>query len=735
MAFVLLFLNFPTEVYSNVGISISGKVIDAFGLPVQGAFISSTPGGTTAVTDWQGSFELTGLPEGIYTLAVSHIGYEQTAENIVRITKSGNPHVIITLKPKPITLAEAHITMPVIGRRASNLHEVIIERRDWELTGARDIQDALRQSASVTVLEGAGTVKISFRGSPSRAVEILRDGVPLQNAATGEADLSTIKLQDLDKIIINQTGTGGKIQLVSRDLSKALSNDYPKMRSSAEVYTPSGFRLDGTYRGSRGRVSGELGIGSAIDRGNFRYRLNDGSVHQRINNESQTVSIFGRINRRADKINVNSAFYVDNFSRGVPNLIYDTPTPEASTKNESYTLTLGTRFSLGSDFIESLVYSRYYNGIYENPEFQIHPETGQTLHFQPEQTSQTGRKTGISAEYKTRFFNLEPRINWRAYYDEYIGRDLINDEVRVGVGFGSAKRTTYELESDVRFRKPVREWTSTLSTGMTGSSVNDQDGRSFDNLLPRLSAAIDRSFGDYSATISLSWGRSVIIPSFNALLTTENLYTVGNRNLRPEKGESIESTAEIRLENHPVSCRISITPFQRRIEDLIVWQRNAFLKYYPDNVSQSYSRGLEANASLSALDNQISLICHYIYNKSTNETPEDINAGNFTPLNPLHSGIASLCWIFRNWSVNLDGQWVDRRYSTMANYDPISTAGMGLPPYSLYNVSVSRKLLPYGNVLRVSVGIDNLFDTEYRFIERSPMPGRIYFTRIVFEIK
>ena len=59
---------------ANTG-NITGTVKDPSGAVVQGARVALTPGGTTTSTDGQGSFSLSGITAGTYTVTISYVGF------------------------------------------------------------------------------------------------------------------------------------------------------------------------------------------------------------------------------------------------------------------------------------------------------------------------------------------------------------------------------------------------------------------------------------------------------------------------------------------------------------------------------------------------------------------------------------------------------------------------------------------------------------------------------------
>ncbi len=727
----VLFLSMSA--FAEVGVSLIGMVVDSAGMPVQGASVIADPSEMIAISDWSGSFELSGLTDGRYNLTVSHLGFALVHLGAIRVRKGEISRIRISMASAPILLPDAEIITYQHSNGLIANSEILISRKDWEASGARDLGDALRQAPGVTVLEGGGMTRITIRGSPSRTVEIDRDGIPLQDVSTGEADLSSIRLEDLDAIGIEPTGAGGKVHLISRELIPVESKG-KIVSGSMEGYSTKGLRVDAAYGFDIWNSSLEFGLGGTSDQGDYQYTLDDGSRHDRINNGSESFSGHGRIGWQIGVVKVTGAVYLDQFDRGIPNLTYDPPTPDASLDSKRFTTRVGASLPSNNNHVDLFLYTQHYSGEYDNPEFQIHPETGQTLHFNPENTTQKGSRVGLTLNYFQRVWSTNARINLRLLQDEFIGKDITNNRVNVGVGYGSATRNTLEVESGLKFNKNLKNWSFALSPEVTLNSINDEGGSKYNNSLPSLYGSIERHFGWGTSLIGFRYGRSVIVPAFNALLIAESHYAVGNRNLKPERGESFGMNFEVSVDSKFVNSNFTVTSFQRKITDLIVWQRNSFAKYYPDNISATFARGMETTLSISLLNDELNAFANYIYNKSTIETPGDINRGNFTPLNPTHSGSASINFRPNRWGVVLGGRWVGRRYSTMSNFDPISTAGMGLPPYSLYDLELDYSLFYSVGKAIFTAGLDNILGSEYRIIERSPMPGRIIYLRATAEI-
>lgn len=90
--------------------AISGVIVDSFsGLPIPmvDVFLRGTTKG--AVTGNDGTYDLTGLPDGEYELIISILGYERSATP-VKLTGSTHVQVRAKLKPRAISVPQVEVT-------------------------------------------------------------------------------------------------------------------------------------------------------------------------------------------------------------------------------------------------------------------------------------------------------------------------------------------------------------------------------------------------------------------------------------------------------------------------------------------------------------------------------------------------------------------------------------------------------------------------------------------------
>lgn len=132
------------------------------------------------------------------------------------------PDVVVPgQRPQPLRSTPASVT--------------VITRADLERLGARTVADALRlvPEAMVRAYGGYGSLaEASIRGFGPGQVLVLVDGIPLNNIALGQADLSTISTAGIERIevlrgafgaISGSGAVGGVINIVTGSGGRALS--------------------------------------------------------------------------------------------------------------------------------------------------------------------------------------------------------------------------------------------------------------------------------------------------------------------------------------------------------------------------------------------------------------------------------------------------------------------------------------------------------------------------------
>jgi len=724
--FVLLF---STQLYAEVGIAISGTVTDTTGNVIPGAHIELSGQSIGTTTDWSGRFSISNVQAGSYSLNVSHLNYYPVRDFEIEVKPGSIEYVSLVLTTRSIELPGVEIAHRGRNKNFIQGESISLSKFIWTRRGAENVGEALSDIPGITVLEGDGNQRLSLRGSPSRAVRVFLDGIPLNDAGTGEALVNQIDLDNLDAIEVSFSGYGGDVQLLTRTSSNHQQNDWFEV--AAERGSFGLYNGRAKLSGSGNRISGYANFKRFYEKGDFKYNLIDGEEeieHTRQNNSTDISSGNAKFGWNGQVSSIESGIYYEGNRHGIPGLIYLSPTPEAYLSHSRKAGIVKGDFETKWFTIDSKFYLSDYTGFYKSPSEQYDPQTGEIVRHLAEENRQNGFRYGTESVIYADFQNGELRAGYSFNRDEYIGKDLLRGSNTVGgMGFGKAERSVHNIKIGGDYRYLFSSLILGVGSNLAQSWIINSGVSNYSNFEPNLSVSILKTFETFQLNVNSGWGQSLLSPPFNALFLVESVYAVGNRDLQPEKGQNTHLNFNIsNLKKFPISWNLNLNGFYRFTENMIVWKRNSFGKYFPENVTRVKVKGLESSGRISFLNGRVKLSACYILNDAVIDTEGDFNRGNLPPMITRHSGSGELALRVGETILNFKNRWIGRRFSTASNFDPISTAGMGLPKYSIYDFFCYRTFK--WRLLRSTVefGIDNLFDESYRVIERSPMPGRTY---------
>lgn len=219
------------------------------------------------------------------------------------------------------------------------------------------------------------------------------------------------------------------------------------------------------------------------------------------------------------------------------------------------------------------------------------------------------------------------------------------------------------------------------------------------------------------ASVSNSFRR----PTINDLYWSSG----GNLNLKPEEGGNAEAGLSARWDKRQVKIDLSATLWARYLNNPIVW--------LPENNVWSASnmqRGDYHGAQFSAL------LSH-----SKGKTPWQWQAGaewcnarmrkenhSFSALFvPRFSGATSLKVKIRNWNMRYACQWQSSRFTSTDNQS-------SLPGYALFSVDAGREVSLKKYRMHVMAGSDNLLNHSYQVMPGRPMPMRSFWLKATFNL-
>jgi iron complex outermembrane receptor protein len=252
-------------VLASAQFSISGKITDQqTGATLPGATISINPALAT-VSDAQGSYKFSNLPNGNYVLKVSYIGY-QTIEKPVALSSDLTLNIILNTSSR---LTEE---VTVSATRASNNSPTAftnLSKKDIDKNNSgRGFEYLLEQTPSTVVTSNAGAgvgyTSIRIRGSDATRTNVTLNGIPMNDAE--DQGVYFVDLPDLASSVDNiqvQRGVGTS------------TNGAGAFGASINIQTTT--RRDTAYAelnnsaGSYGTVKNTVNVGTGLLGGHFSF--------------------------------------------------------------------------------------------------------------------------------------------------------------------------------------------------------------------------------------------------------------------------------------------------------------------------------------------------------------------------------------------------------------------------------------------------------------------------------
>lgn len=232
---------------------ITGVTLDATDnnpIPGVNIIIEGTTIGSASQSD--GSFALTTSGELPLTLIATHIAYDQVTV-VVDYDSS------VTIHMDPTIIEGQEIEVMGVRRKVEIDVASAVDRIDIEaieLQGARDIGSALRRVSSLQLnYANSGKQTVSIRGSNATDVAVFLDGVRINDANTGVADLSFIDLNAIEQI---QVVKGGGSSLFGSDAIGGVVNVESRKATSNTAYVTEG--LGQTYSDDLDLSYGATGV-------------------------------------------------------------------------------------------------------------------------------------------------------------------------------------------------------------------------------------------------------------------------------------------------------------------------------------------------------------------------------------------------------------------------------------------------------------------------------------------
>lgn len=232
LIFIPIIVFLFTEIIFAQSYSIRGKVVDPKSKPIPGVNVVLLNTEFGAATDADGTYEISNLPSGNYTIEFSAIGYQKFRKDNV-VIKDELIILNVTLIESVIQTDEVLITAGKYEQKKSDLtvSTEIISGSKFSERNFSNLESAMRYVPGVNMTEDQISIRGSSgysRGTGSRALLAI-DGLPFYTGDSGEIVwemIPTLEIQRVEIIkgasssLYGSSAIGGVINSITKDISE-----------------------------------------------------------------------------------------------------------------------------------------------------------------------------------------------------------------------------------------------------------------------------------------------------------------------------------------------------------------------------------------------------------------------------------------------------------------------------------------------------------------------------------
>ena len=627
MAACLTAICFFNSVWAdNNDINIVGTVYDINNnspLPAATVYIEELEKGV--ITDMDGVYRITGVPEGTYTLKVQFLGYDPT-EKVVSTDKGAKSNDI-GLKPENLSLSEVIISEKSQARilREQAMPITVISMQQLQGT-VSDVQGILAKTVGVTIRATGGlgsTSRLSVRGLEGKRIGFFIDETPMADQSDF-VDLNDIPVDMIDRIEIYKgvvpakfggSAMGGAVNIVIKEYpERYLDASYQR-----ESYNTNRFQT--VLKKNDRKLGLVYGIGGGYTYAQNNYTMESPYIKglniERDHDAYQKIMMGGSIKANKwwfDEVELEPV-YVNTFHeiQGI-----ETDIRQAHSKSQGYLLNLklvkDDFFVEGLDFDMStaLAYTRY-NMIdtaktYYDWNGQAHPTPsvygGELIGNRYATNSDNTKFTLLNKLYIEYLINKRHSVIFNSLLQTADGRP--NDEIKI-------KSLGKQVDFDSRMRSWVvgmtydyRSLDQRFLSSLTGRYYWYGMDTKYENLyvtVPVEDLSLRKTSTGFSEAMryritpglmaKLSGGYDVRIPAENELLGDGSTIAPSEQ-LMPERNLSFNAGLLYDLTGiHPTNLQIEVNGYYMHVDDMIRFVKGILGAQY-QNFGEMRTIGVEA---------------------------------------------------------------------------------------------------------------------------------------------
>lgn len=704
--------------------SIIGYVFDRNnGNPLAGANVQVGKTGRQSSTDEDGIFILENIMVGEYEITMSFLGYrEEVFKNII-VYSGLSTRINVPLQPYALPGDSIYVYANGTSVDETPIeNKIILSADDIKSSEKFGLSYLLQQVAGVQVESAGGSGGVTYvtiHGSRPKEVLILLDGQRLNDPQTGEVDLNSIPITEIERIeIIRQGnssvyGAGTFAGTIAFYTKNNLGNQYVRLISRF-----------GSYKTSAGNLSVGSKIKSLTALGNYYqdYSLQNYPYNYenreiiRENNWFRNQRIFGKLKLDLNRYQLSFMYNMRSGNRGLPSTYFDeNPSFNANLTEELRTLQFQYRWLFSHQVcLETNLSRNLLQQTYKNVEAPF------------KQQYYTRQKNEVLEGNV--LLNMEQSDRFSSYLKmSYLKESLDQQNLLYLPGsIGQKNRESFAGFANIDLSIP--QILLLLKSIQFRSSLGYQ--KIFNDIYgwyPFLGVNTHIA-GIKFLSFGANWGKAVRYPDFNSLFWKGDTRAHGNPDLKPERKNSWNFSVNFYRSGMYIP-RISMFYFTEKIYDLIFWHRNFNGEWEPRNEALVQKNGLDLQIEQNLFKEYLKLQTSYCRVNAVNKKEDPVLYNKKIIFIPEHTFNSILSGNYNNWQLQINFRYVSQRETVTSN-----SRGTQILPYQIWDVMLGY-VIPIKKVnLDLGLIIKNILNEDYQLIFGYPMPGTEYQLTLAIEI-
>ena len=630
-----------------------------------------------------------------------------------------------------VRLGEVVVTAshPGLQERSSVPVQQMLYQKIATISGA-SAAEALKNFGGVTIRDygGIGGLKtVMVRSLGANHTSVMLDGVPLNDAATGQTDLGKIPLSNLESISLF---VGQTLRLLQPASFYAAANvidirSKPFSTNGNQTNTTLGIRggsfgIFNPYFNTNNKISENTIAGL-----NFTYTtahgeypfINpfNGEPRKRINSDIEAINASVFLQHRLQKhsyLQINTYYY--NSERGLPGavILYNTHTSQRLW-NEDFSLNL-----------------RYENS---NPEklqmLSLARFSHSWLHYR--ERDYLNQQGELSNTYNQQEYYFSQALAYPLHADikiDIASDAIINSLVANHQEFAEPLRFSWLINLSAKYeRNRLFAAANLLSTVVNDQTQQSQSAEVKNAFSPSFSMAYRITSSEPLIRLRFMYKNIFRMPTFNDLYFAR----VGNPDLMPENAQQFNIGVMAGYDmNGFLSISGSADVFHNTVKDKIVAipTQNLFV-WSMQNIGMVDIRGLELQLKGSfnpGKNFSAGFFANYTMQRAIDITRDDVSwYRHQIPYIPRESFSGGLNFGYNDFTLGFNSLFNGHRYVLAENiYENM------LSSWWHHDVVAGYQFRSGKTIFQIKFEVNNLLDMQYEVIRSFPMPGRGYFVRV-----